>query len=82
MRETFDFSARCQSTGYRRAIMEEVIRREQELGIEPDPVLDAWMKALSFGGKGNLIVEARRAGPCGRSPCTPPCCVGLYTPRS
>ena len=38
-------------------VIEEVVRREQELGIEPDPVLDAFLKAIAFGNKGNLVVE-------------------------
>lgn len=57
VRETFDFSARCQSTGYRRALVEEVVAREAEAGIEPDPELDAFLKALAHGKKQNLMVE-------------------------
>eukprot|EP00887_Chlorella_sp_A99_P000995 scaffold5.g995.t1 len=57
VRETFEFSARVQSSGYKRALVQEVMAREAEMGITPDPVLDAYMKATAFGGKSNLIVE-------------------------
>lgn len=57
VRETFDLSARFQSSGYRRAIASEVAARERELGITPDPEVDAFMQATSVAGKQNLIVE-------------------------
>ncbi|RLM86194.1 ABC transporter G family member 41 isoform X3 [Panicum miliaceum] len=37
VRETIDFSARFQGVGNRAEIMKEVIRREKEAGITPDP---------------------------------------------
>ncbi|XP_034574769.1 ABC transporter G family member 41 isoform X3 [Setaria viridis] len=50
VRETIDFSARFQGVGNRTAIMKEVIRREKEAGITPDPDVDTYMKAISMEG--------------------------------
>ncbi|GAV73165.1 ABC_tran domain-containing protein/ABC2_membrane domain-containing protein/PDR_assoc domain-containing protein [Cephalotus follicularis] len=50
VRETFDFSARCQGVGSRADIMMEVTRREKEAGIVPDPDIDTYMKAISVKG--------------------------------
>uniref|UniRef100_A0A7N0T827 ABC transporter domain-containing protein n=2 Tax=Kalanchoe fedtschenkoi TaxID=63787 RepID=A0A7N0T827_KALFE len=51
VRETIDFSARCQGVGSRADIIEEVTRREKEAGIVPDPDIDTYMKATSAGGQ-------------------------------
>ncbi|KAG8093343.1 hypothetical protein GUJ93_ZPchr0012g19387 [Zizania palustris] len=50
VRETLDFSARFQGVGSRAEIMKEVIRREKEAGITPDPDVDTYMKAVSMEG--------------------------------
>ncbi|KAH9733937.1 ABC transporter G family member 37 [Citrus sinensis] len=50
VRETVDFSARCQGVGSREEIMMEVSRREKESGIIPDPDIDTYMKAISAKG--------------------------------
>ncbi|KAJ1696028.1 hypothetical protein LUZ63_012726 [Rhynchospora breviuscula] len=50
VREILDFSARFQGVGSRAEIMKEVIRREKEQGITPDPDVDAYMKAISLEG--------------------------------
>ncbi|XP_038698803.1 pleiotropic drug resistance protein 3-like isoform X2 [Tripterygium wilfordii] len=50
VRETIDFSARCQGVGSRADIMLEVSRREKEAGIVPDPDTDTYMKAISVEG--------------------------------
>ncbi|XP_047047902.1 ABC transporter G family member 41-like [Lolium rigidum] len=50
VRETLDFSARFQGIGSRAEIMKEVIRREKEAGITPDPSIDTYMKAISMEG--------------------------------
>ncbi|KAL5204060.1 hypothetical protein ABZP36_008931 [Zizania latifolia] len=50
VRETLDFSARFQGVGTRAEIMKEVIRREKEAGITPDPDIDMYMKAISVEG--------------------------------
>lgn len=49
VRETFDFSARCQAAGYRVATLQALQEAEQAKGIVPDPELDAFMKAAIFG---------------------------------
>nr|GFB57026.1 pleiotropic drug resistance protein 3-like isoform X1 [Tanacetum cinerariifolium] len=46
VRETLDFSSRCQGTGSRAEIMMEVNKREKEGGIIPDPDIDTFMKVL------------------------------------
>ncbi|KAK3005004.1 hypothetical protein RJ639_016121, partial [Escallonia herrerae] len=51
VRETLDFSARCQGIGCRAEIMTEVSRREKEARIVPDPDLDTYMKAISVEGQ-------------------------------
>ncbi|KAM6578565.1 hypothetical protein CsatB_030402 [Cannabis sativa] len=48
VRETLDFSARCQGVGSRAEIMKEVSRREKEAGIVPDPDIDTFMKILGL----------------------------------
>ncbi|KAL6905801.1 hypothetical protein ACP4OV_003402 [Aristida adscensionis] len=50
VRETLDFSARFQGVGNRAEIIREVIRREKEAGITPDPEIDMFMKAVSVEG--------------------------------
>ncbi|OQU78700.1 hypothetical protein SORBI_3008G033700 [Sorghum bicolor] len=50
VRETIDFSARFQGVGNRAEIMKEVIRKEKEAGITPDPDVDTYMKAISVEG--------------------------------
>ncbi|CAA7046262.1 unnamed protein product [Microthlaspi erraticum] len=50
VRESVDFSARCQGVGSRTDIMMEVSKREKEAGIIPDTEVDAYMKAISVEG--------------------------------
>ncbi|RWR96557.1 pleiotropic drug resistance protein 3-like protein isoform X1 [Cinnamomum micranthum f. kanehirae] len=50
VRETLDFSARCQGSGRRADLLVELEKREKEAGIVPDSDLDAYMKAISIGG--------------------------------
>ncbi|KAJ1403026.1 P-loop containing nucleoside triphosphate hydrolase [Sesbania bispinosa] len=58
VRETIDFSARCQGVGSRADIVAEVTRREKEEGIIPDPDIDTYMKAISVEGQSeNLQTE-------------------------
>ncbi|XP_071932485.1 pleiotropic drug resistance protein 3 isoform X1 [Coffea arabica] len=51
LRETLDFSLRCQGVGSRAEIMTELSRREKEAGILPDPDIDTYMKASSVEGQ-------------------------------
>ncbi|KAF1875997.1 hypothetical protein Lal_00006628 [Lupinus albus] len=58
VRETIDFSARCQGVGSRADIMAEITRKEKEKGIIPDPDIDTYMKAISVEGQSeNLQTE-------------------------
>jgi ABC-type multidrug transport system ATPase subunit len=57
VRETLEFSARCQSTGHRRAVLEELEARESAAGVEPDPALAAYMRGAAMGGRRSLMVE-------------------------
>ncbi|CAK7348518.1 unnamed protein product [Dovyalis caffra] len=50
VRETLDFSARCQGIGGRADIMKEISRREKQAGIVPEPDIDTYMKATSIEG--------------------------------
>ncbi|KAH7655222.1 Xenobiotic-transporting ATPase protein [Dioscorea alata] len=55
VREILDFSACLQGVGSRAEIMKEVIRREKQAGIVPEPDLDTYMKAISVEGLGRSI---------------------------
>ncbi|KAJ4844769.1 hypothetical protein Tsubulata_003473, partial [Turnera subulata] len=50
VRETLDFSACCQGIGARADIMKEIVKREEEAGIVPDPDVDTYMKGISIEG--------------------------------
>ncbi len=47
MRETLDFSARCQGIGQKQSELRTLMEREAAAGIDPDPEIDAFMKASS-----------------------------------
>ncbi|KAI5072441.1 hypothetical protein GOP47_0012547 [Adiantum capillus-veneris] len=58
VRETLDFSARCQGVGTRYEMLIELARREKQAGIFPDAEIDAFMKATSLEGvKGSLQTD-------------------------
>ncbi|KAK4267406.1 hypothetical protein QN277_024192 [Acacia crassicarpa] len=50
VKETLDFSARCQGVGTRYDLLTELARREKEAGILPEPELDLFMKATAMEG--------------------------------
>eukprot|EP00897_Mesotaenium_endlicherianum_P002106 jgi/Mesen1/1923/ME000145S01008 len=56
VRETLDFSARCQGTSYRHDLIKELEQRERAAGITPDPNLDAFLKAASLEGRKHSVV--------------------------
>ncbi|MQM16819.1 hypothetical protein Taro_049778 [Colocasia esculenta] len=56
VRETLDFSGRCLGVGTRYEILLELLRREKNAGIKPDPEIDAFMKASALEGQGTSIV--------------------------
>ncbi|KAL2477702.1 ABC transporter G family member 37 [Forsythia ovata] len=51
VRETLDFSSRCQGIGSRAEILTELTRREKEAKIVPDPDIDTYMKAIAVEGQ-------------------------------
>ncbi|ONK76632.1 uncharacterized protein A4U43_C03F30360 [Asparagus officinalis] len=51
VRETLAFSARCQGVGPRYDMLLELVRREKEANIKPDPDVDVFMKAISVRGQ-------------------------------
>uniref|UniRef100_A0ACD5VQG7 Uncharacterized protein n=2 Tax=Avena sativa TaxID=4498 RepID=A0ACD5VQG7_AVESA len=50
VKETLDFSARCQGVGQRYALLQELTKKERQLGVYPDPEVDLFMKATSVEG--------------------------------
>ncbi|KAI8024530.1 ABC transporter G family member 32 [Camellia lanceoleosa] len=56
VRETLDFSARCQGVGYKYDMLLELSRREKIARIKPDEDLDILMKALALGGQDTSLV--------------------------
>ncbi|KAK8690333.1 hypothetical protein V6N13_089026 [Hibiscus sabdariffa] len=50
VKETLDFSARCQGVGTRHDLLSELVRREKHAGIYPDPEVDLFMKATAIEG--------------------------------
>ncbi|EPS72117.1 hypothetical protein M569_02641, partial [Genlisea aurea] len=58
VRETLDFSARCQGVGYKYDMLLELLRREKFSGTKPDEDLDILIKALSLDLKeAGLLLE-------------------------
>ena len=58
VRETLDFSGRCLGVGPRYRLLTEILKREKQAGIKPDPDIDAFMKATSLPGQEtNLITD-------------------------
>ncbi|XP_076952083.1 ABC transporter G family member 35-like [Bidens hawaiensis] len=56
VKETLDFSARCQGVGSRLELLTELARREKEAGIFPEAEVDLFMKATAIeGDESNLI---------------------------
>ncbi|CAM6086642.1 unnamed protein product [Calypogeia fissa] len=58
VRETMDYSARFQGVGSRFDLLSEVMKREKERGILPDPDLDYFMKASSVEDYAHEIITA------------------------
>ncbi|KAK9269029.1 hypothetical protein L1049_000797 [Liquidambar formosana] len=56
VRETLAFSARCQGVGTGYDTLMELLRREKELNIKPDPDIDILMKAAVLKGLKEDIV--------------------------
>ncbi|KAL3338255.1 hypothetical protein AABB24_030415 [Solanum stoloniferum] len=56
VRETLDFAGRSLGVGTRYELLKELSRREKELGIKPDPEIDAFMKATAVAGQESSLV--------------------------
>ncbi|KAK8654621.1 hypothetical protein V6N13_107228 [Hibiscus sabdariffa] len=56
VRETLEFSAKCQGVGTGYDMLIELLRREKELNVRPDPYIDALMKASVLKGHKEKIV--------------------------
>ncbi|KAK4413837.1 ABC transporter G family member 36 [Sesamum alatum] len=50
VKETLDFSVRCQGVGSRYDLLSELARREREAGIFPEAEVDLFMKAIAMQG--------------------------------
>ncbi|KAJ8540413.1 hypothetical protein K7X08_030332 [Anisodus acutangulus] len=58
VRETLEFSARCQGIGPRYEMLAELSRREKAANIKPDPDIDIYMKAsVSKGQEANVVTD-------------------------
>ncbi|KAK1362999.1 hypothetical protein POM88_038560 [Heracleum sosnowskyi] len=56
VRETLAFSARCQGVGSRYEMLTELLRREKDGSIKPDPDVDIYMKAAATEGQESSVV--------------------------
>ncbi|XP_057431805.1 ABC transporter G family member 36-like [Lotus japonicus] len=56
VKETLDFSARCQGVGTRYDLLSELGRREKEAGIFPEAELDLFMKATALKGTESSLI--------------------------
>ncbi|XP_010535889.1 PREDICTED: ABC transporter G family member 38 [Tarenaya hassleriana] len=58
VRETLTFSAKCQGVGTGYDMLVELLRREKNLNIKPDPYLDALMKvSVMKGHKEDVVTD-------------------------
>ncbi|XP_058192549.1 ABC transporter G family member 29-like isoform X2 [Rhododendron vialii] len=58
VKETLNFSARCQGVGFRYELLTELARRERDAGIFPESEVDLFMKATAMEGvESNLIID-------------------------
>ncbi|XP_076923568.1 ABC transporter G family member 36-like, partial [Bidens hawaiensis] len=56
VKETLDFSARCQGVGSRFELLTELARREKEAGIFPEAEVDLFMKATALEGDQSSLI--------------------------
>ncbi|KAF8400894.1 hypothetical protein HHK36_014197 [Tetracentron sinense] len=56
VRETLDFSARCQGVGSRYELLSELAKREMNTGIFPEAEVDLFMKATAMEGVENSLI--------------------------
>ncbi|KAI3521518.1 hypothetical protein L1887_10988 [Cichorium endivia] len=56
VKETLDFSARCQGVGSRLEMLTELARREKEAGVIPEAEVDLFMKATAIEGDVSSLI--------------------------
>ncbi|KAL3688205.1 hypothetical protein R1sor_014514 [Riccia sorocarpa] len=56
VRETLDFSARCQGVGTRYELLAELSKREKERCIKPDSSIDSFMKATAMKDISSTVI--------------------------
>ncbi|KAL1829234.1 hypothetical protein ACET3Z_007646 [Daucus carota] len=56
VKETLNFSSRCQGVGPRYELLTELERKEKEAGIVPDPEVSYFMKQTATGGVENCFI--------------------------
>ncbi|XP_061982096.1 pleiotropic drug resistance protein 1-like isoform X4 [Populus nigra] len=56
VRETLEFSARCQGVGHLHEMLAELSRREKEANIKPDQDVDVFMKAVAIQGQEASVI--------------------------
>uniref|UniRef100_A0A0D9XCM5 ABC transporter domain-containing protein n=1 Tax=Leersia perrieri TaxID=77586 RepID=A0A0D9XCM5_9ORYZ len=56
VRETVSFSAKCQGVGHHYDLLMELLRREKEANIKPDPEIDIYLKAATTGDQKAEVV--------------------------
>ncbi|XP_023741118.1 ABC transporter G family member 35 [Lactuca sativa] len=56
VKETLDFSARCQGVGSRLEMLAELARREKEEGVTPEAEVDFFMKATAIEGDVSSLI--------------------------
>ncbi|KAJ7565358.1 hypothetical protein O6H91_02G066900 [Diphasiastrum complanatum] len=58
VRETLEFSARCQGVGTRYEMLSELVKREKQAGIFPEAEIDFYMKATAMKDvQGSLVTD-------------------------
>jgi hypothetical protein len=60
VKETLDFSVRCQGVGTKYDLMTELARREKEAGIRPEPEVDLFMKVPHLAASSFLLFFFRK----------------------
>ncbi|XP_024969108.1 ABC transporter G family member 35-like isoform X3 [Cynara cardunculus var. scolymus] len=56
VKETLDFSARCQGVGSRLEMLSELAKREKQAGIFPEAEVDLFMKATAIEGDASSLI--------------------------
>ncbi|RVX19732.1 ABC transporter G family member 32 [Vitis vinifera] len=69
VKETLQFSRRCQGVGFKYDMLLELLRREENAGIKPDEDLDIFIKALALGEQKTSLVTEYIMKILGLDPC-------------